>query len=195
MFPELQYGLEEENIMKDDWAWYFEKYADKYKTSAWLLDEWYDQSETNNNIDMPTEYDSKDPKNVKKRVKRFYKKRLEEMSEVVTMRDGYYVRYAIQGPRPKSRLNPFFAVIYVIGKMFGNDTGKFEIHGIQVREEMDEYIVEVTLAYPGQLIGRMGEVVNNLEHELTKAFDKKCKVSIVEAKENFLSKQTDNDCY
>lgn len=157
--------------------------------------EWFDQDTTNNTRDMPTEYDSKDPKNLKKRVKRFYKKRLEEMSEVVTMRDSYYIRYAIQGPRPKTRLNPFFAVIYVMGKMFGTDTDKFEIHGIQVHEEMDEYIVEITLAYPGLLIGRMGEVVNNLEHELTKVFDKKCKVSIVEAKENFLSRRTDNNCY
>lgn len=186
---------EDENNMKDDWAWYFEKYADKYKTAASYLDEWYDQNTTNNTRDMPTEYDSKDPKNVMKRVKRFYKKRLEEMSETVTMRDSDYCRYAIQGPRPKSRLNPFFAVMYVMGKLFGTATEKFEIHGMQVHEGMDEYIVEITLAYPGLLIGKMGNTLKSLEDELTDVFKKKCKISIVEAKENFVSKKVDNDFY
>lgn len=177
--------------MKDDWAWYLDKYVDKHKTSAWLLDEWYDQSETNNTRDMPTEYNSKDPKNVMKRVKRFYNKRLEEMSETVTMRDSYYSRYAIQGPRPKSRFNPFFAVMYVMGKLFGTDTEKFEIHGVQVHEGMDEYTVEITLVYPGLLIGKMGNTLTSVEDELTKVFDKKCKISIVEAKEKFVSTKVD----
>lgn len=196
------------NTKYGSWAGYFKRYANKYDIPLGksapddsIIDDTdtgelhiQNQKQDKNKIEM-REYNPNCPKSIKKRVKRFYKLRLREMCELVTMCDEYYARYAIQGPRPKTRLNPFFAVIYVMGKMFGTDTDKFEIHGIQVHEEMDEYTVEITLAYPGLLIGRMGEVVYNLEHELTKAFDKKCKVSIVEAKEKFLSKRTDNNCY
>ena len=135
------------------------------------------------------EYNPNCPTSIKKRVKRFYRLRLREMSEVVIMRDDYYVRYGIQGPRPKSRLDPFFAVIYVLGKMFGTDTYKFEIQGVKVCEMLDEYIVEITLSNPGLLIGTMGRTLDSLMEELTKVFDKKCKVKIVEAKGSFLSRQ------
>jgi hypothetical protein len=205
--------------MKHDDAWYekkygtfaqyFKEYRAKYEflydedpesknepesTGLGYIDEWYCQTPMQNDIDME-EYNSKDPKTVEKRVKRFYRQRLKEMSEQVTMRDSYYVRYGIQGSRPKSRLNPFFAVMYVMGKMFGTDTEKFEIHGVRVDEELDTYIVEVTLARPGFLIGTMGRTVDALAKELTKVFDKKCEVKIVEAKSSFLSKQVDNNCY
>jgi len=196
--------------MKHDDVWYekkygaftpyFEEYRDKYEflydkdPELAYTDEWYSQTPTQNDIDME-EYNSKDPKTAEKRVKRFYKQRLKEMSEQVTMRDDYYVRYGIQGPRPKSRLNPFFAVMYAMGKMFGTNTEKFEIHGVRVYEEVDTYIVEVTLARPGFLIGTMGCTVDALAKELTKVFNKKCQVRIVEAKSSFLSKQVDNNCY
>ena len=183
------------------WAWYFKEHAkeynipNKYMPDGGIIDDVdagelhiQSQEQDKNKIEMG-EYNPNCPTSIKKRVKRFYRLRLREMSEVVIMRDDYYVRYGIQGPRPKSRLDPFFAVIYVLGKMFGTDTDKFEIQGVKVCEMLDEYIVEITLSNPGLLIGTMGRTLDSLMEELTKVFDKKCKVKIVEAKGSFLSRQ------
>ena len=190
------------------WAWYFKEYADEYNIpldKPWkhvpddgIIDdtdtgELHIQSQKQDkNKNKMGEYNPNCSTSIKKRVKRFYRLRLREMSEVVIMRDDYYVRYGIQGPRPKSRLDPFFAVIYVLGKMFGTDTDKFEIQGVKVCEMLDEYIVEITLSNPGLLIGTMGRTLDSLMEELTKVFDKKCSVKIVEAKDSFLSRQVIN---
>lgn len=132
------------------------------------------------------------PPNIGKRVKRLCKLILREMCGQVAMKDTYYAHFTIQGPRPKSRLNPFFAVICVLGKMFGADTARFEIQGVRVYEEFDKYIVEITLSNPGLLIDTMDGTLDNLTKELAKVFDKKCEAKIVEVEESFLSRQVIN---
>ena len=108
-----------------------------------------------------------------------------EFKEVLNhkLEEGYY----------KSSITPDLRVgvlcpAMIVAKMMENHFGfekilMMRIHGIDVdTQSVDAITVTIKLNRPGLLIGKGGSSINSLETEMTKYFNKKTDIRIVEVK-------------
>ena len=108
-----------------------------------------------------------------------------EFKEVLNhkLEEGYYVS-SITPDFRVGILCPAMIVAKMIEKHFGFEKSQMlRIHGIDVdTQSVDAITATIKLNRPGLLIGKGGSSINSLEAELTKYFNKKTDIRIVEVK-------------
>lgn len=108
-----------------------------------------------------------------------------EFKEVLNhkLEEGYYVSSVTPDLRV-GVLCPAMVVAKMIEKHFGFEKSlMLRIHSIDVdTQSVDAITATIKLNRPGLLIGKGGSSINSLETELTKYFNKKTDIRIVEVK-------------
>lgn len=110
-----------------------------------------------------------------------------EFKEVLNhkIEEGYYESSVTPNLRV-GVLCPAMIVAKMIEKHFGFEKSQMlRIHGIDVdTQSSDAITATIRLNRPGLLIGKGGSSINSLEAELTKYFNKKTDIRIVEVKKD-----------
>lgn len=119
----------------------------------------------------------------KKRMKKFYKERIKELSKPFEIKKDVYTNiFKYPGIYKNAITNPYQTVLFVLSQYYLDKFYFLGIHGLSIDEKEDRMIVKIILEHPGFFVCASGIDCDTIKAKLEYLFDKKVEFDLVECK-------------